>query len=351
MQRHSADRLGQSNSSSAGSSIQAGQGCTIQKTTIEMAQILTMAGSDWLDSFLEEEFWCNDMASTTSESCNTSESSFNSGATTSTIASRKRTIVFPEVCSDSEDEFLSAAHQAKKPTRDLKEALGLPLRSPPASAFGTCCSSRDMLVASAYSTLPRFRTLEQHYLVRRDLMRRFLQALNASDILAMVKLCQEHTNDHVMFISPDIRDASFGRSSLLVLTSLMMEIYPDGVWTVQSEPESISSILAQRNESSLESKVHCRFRFRGSRMSAAPIEEIFKELRGQVSASLMNGSCVDSLLSMARFSMDLGRDISERLAGAEGAAVVQPITVRYQRQANFFFDDDDRIIRIIAFDV
>lgn len=236
----------------------------------------------------------------------------------------------------------------------------------------------------------------EHSAHRKDVVVKFMRCLNFSDMSSLAKLIRENCHERVMFMSPEIRDPIYGKADMMILFSLMMEAYPDGVW----------KIVSTDNE---EDKVACRFSFRGTKVFPYPLETVLKQIKAHMNKeAYMNNS-------PAMASIQLVQDIAERVhptvaerfldpptvaAATTEAAVAAPIAqvaseaprhrqhhlperlheatgstlprpnapiirptklleatvlkeglVTYRRQTDFIFDEYDQIVRVIAADL
>lgn len=122
----------------------------------------------------------------------------------------------------------------------------------------------------------------------------WMRCLNFSDMSTLAKVIKEHCHERVMFMGPDVRNPIYGKADMMILFSLMMEAYPDGVWKIVSTDTQ-------------EDKVACKFSFRGTKVFPYPLETVLTQIK-----ACMNK---DALLAgaPALASMQLVQDIAERV--------------------------------------
>lgn len=127
--------------------------------------------------------------------------------------------------------------------------------------------------------------------VRKEIMQSFFTKLNRCDVNGLVKIIR-NCHELCWLSTPDVFEPVVGRSDIMMLLSLILETYPDGVWM----PSAVS-FLSPCN-------AYCTFRFTGTRVFDHPINALYRQIKVHIQST-----CVSSLQTES--SQQLVNDVTE----------------------------------------
>lgn len=120
---------------------------------------------------------------------------------------------------------------------------------------------------------------------RKDLVAMFWSKLNLSDRTGLAEYVRDYCDEVCELIIPDLKDTAIGKGDIMMLFSLLFEVYPDAVWSVRG------------NLNGNKGAVTCEFSFTGTNIFNKSIDTLYKETRAQSRKQL-------SIECMGRFGRD-----------------------------------------------
>lgn len=228
---------------------------------------------------------------------------------------------------------------------------------------------------------------EQRAAHHRDIVTQFNACFALSDTNRLAMFIRDHCHDYVMYLSPHNRDPVIGKGDFMILMSLVIESYPDAVG-------AISNLEQEEN------KVRHVVAFSGTKMYPFPIEVVYKQIREHFHAEMdthfaasgdvhaVNQGLVQAITNKIQCSVAeklrhrleeesasdgdspnvgadpesswIGTDSHESSAYSLGSAqrseeladnFLGEELVEFTWQTTFYFDQEDRIVQIISFEV
>lgn len=131
---------------------------------------------------------------------------------------------------------------------------------------------------------------------RKQLVSRFFQRLNRCDVSGLVQIIR-HCDEVCVLSTPDVLDPIIGRSDIMMLISLYIEAYPDGVWT----PSAISLVGDTAS---------CTYRFMGTRVFDHPINTLYRQIKTHM-GTIMAASSQHHQIDFFANAMDAQRLVNE----------------------------------------
>lgn len=135
---------------------------------------------------------------------------------------------------------------------------------------------------------------------RKAIMVQFFQKLNRCDVSGLVKIIR-NCHEVCVLSTPDVSEPIIGRSDIMMLLSLFIEAYPDGIWT----PGAITASSADT--------ISCTYRFMGTRVFDHPINILYRQIQTHIGSILAASS--NHRLEIAT-GMDAEKLVSEVAEGA-----------------------------------
>jgi len=136
---------------------------------------------------------------------------------------------------------------------------------------------------------------------KKQLVCTFFQRLNRCDIAGLVKIIR-HCDEICVLSTPDVLEPIIGRSDIMMLISLLIEAYPDGVWTPSAI--TISGDIAS-----------CSYRFMGTRVFDHSINSLFRQIKTNI-GSIIAASSQHHQIDFFSNSMDALRLVNGIAEGA-----------------------------------
>lgn len=205
----------------------------------------------------------------------------------------------------------------------------------------------------------------QRQQLRKTIVRQYFKYVNFNDMSSLTRLMHKHFHDQVVYAYPGIREPIKNKAEYLLLLAFLVNTYPDGIWQVtQVDMEGPDKVI-------------CKFSFKGTTVYSFPLDTVFKQLKAQAkqedylqkddialaSANLLQDTTMNMHASvMERFKNQepssaplqlitqedswLHR-VTSSLAGVE-RQVLREGGFAYRRQVNFYFDSDDRVVKVVG---
>lgn len=162
---------------------------------------------------------------------------------------------------------------------------------------------------------------------RKAIMVQFFQKLNRCDVNGLVKIIR-NCHEVCVLSSPDVFEPIVGRSDIMMLLSLFIEAYPDGIWT----PGVISASSADT--------ISCTYRFMGTRVFDHPINILYRQIQTHIGSIL-------AASSNHRLEIATGLDAEKLVTEiAEGAVPTDTYHQEQIHQREMEMEDDQQVISI-----
>lgn len=115
------------------------------------------------------------------------------------------------------------------------------------------------------------RTPAQREEFRKDLIVKFFKSLNFSNMKELARLIREQFHEACLTISPDISEPICGRKDITILFSMMLERYPDSVWSAHNIATTQLDTMT------------CTYGFQGTSVFIYPMDNLFRQIRSHIS--------------------------------------------------------------------
>lgn len=201
--------------------------------------------------------------------------------------------------------------------------------------------------------------------LRKNIVRQYFKYVNFNDMSSLTRLMHKHFHENVVYAYPGIREPIKNKAEYLLLLAFLVNTYPDGIWQV--------------TEVNMDGpdKVICKFYFKGTTVYSFPLDTVFKQLKAQAkqevymkkddiglaSVSLlqdttmtMHASVIERFKNQDASSAPLQliteedswlHRVTSSLAGVE-RQVLREGAFAYRRQVNFYFDGDDKVVKVVG---
>jgi hypothetical protein len=126
------------------------------------------------------------------------------------------------------------------------------------------------------------RSPEQQEEYRKELVSKIMKTLNQSNMNGLAKIIREKFHESCLLITPEVFEPISGRADIMIMFSLILETYPDSVWTL------LNMCAAPNNADT----ITCTYQFKGTKLFTYPLNSLFRQIKTHI-ARLPQGQATD----------------------------------------------------------
>jgi hypothetical protein len=115
------------------------------------------------------------------------------------------------------------------------------------------------------------KTPEQQEEYRKELSMKIMKCLNQSNMNGLAKLIREKFHEASLLITPEVFEPITGRADIMIMFSLLLETYPDSVWTTTNVSNNSSS-----------DTITCLYLFKGTKLFSYPLSSLFRQIKAHI---------------------------------------------------------------------